>query len=130
MVNPNLDGYYYAVDLDACLMYHEDEELLGFGPPIPEMLERVKDWLAAGHEVRIFTARAFAWESSREYDLRARLYWSDIYPIETWCIEHIGQALTVTCMKAPHLIELWDDRAVGVEKNTGKARTGTVTSST
>lgn len=129
MVNPNLAGYYYAVDLDACLMYHEDEELHGFGPPIPEMLARVKAWLRAGHEVRLFTARAFAWESASG-DEKARLYWSDIYPIDQWCLQHIGQALAITCMKAPHLIELWDDRAVGVEKNTGKVRTGTVTSST
>ena len=35
-------------------------------------------------------------------------------------MKHIGQELEVTCTKDFGMIELWDDRAIRVEKNTGK----------
>ena len=44
--------------------------------------------------------------------------------IADWCLEHIGQALPVTCIKDFEMIELWDDRAVAVETNTGKVLGG------
>jgi hypothetical protein len=40
--------------------------------------------------------------------------------IEGWCREHVGQVLTVTNAKDFGMIELWDDRAVTVEFNTGQ----------
>ena len=36
---------------------------------------------------------------------------------------YIGQELEVTHMKDYAMVELWDDRAVSVEKNTGRAVT-------
>lgn len=113
------DQRYYAVDLDSTLMYHEDHQEHEFGEPIQPMLVRVKEWLAAGHLVKIFTARAFNWETQFPGQIKQRLYERDIVPIRAWCVEHIGIALQVTCMKSPHLIELWDDRAVRVAKNLG-----------
>ena len=35
-------------------------------------------------------------------------------------MEHIGRRLIVTCVKDYEMIELWDDRAVAVEFNTGR----------
>lgn len=71
------------------------------------MLERVKEWLAAGIEVRIFTARISESESARPW-------------INAWCEKHLGVVLTVTCKKDYGMVELWDDRAVQVVPNTGE----------
>jgi len=43
-----------------------------------------------------------------------------ITPIQEWCKKHIGQVLEVTNVKDYGMIELWDDRAVQVEMNTGR----------
>lgn len=40
--------------------------------------------------------------------------------IHSWCKQHIGQALAVTCVKDYRMFELWGDRAVQVEPNTGR----------
>jgi hypothetical protein len=48
--------------------------------------------------------------------------------IKAWCLENIGIELPVTCSKDKDMLELWDDRAVTVEHNTGRClsfRTGT-----
>jgi hypothetical protein len=61
--------------------------------------------------VRIFTARV---GGSPEYAAAARPY------IERWCREHIGEVLPITATKDFGMYELWDDRAVQVECNTGR----------
>jgi hypothetical protein len=71
------------------------------------MINRVKSWLAAGREVRIFTARCAGPEDCKP-------------AIEKFCLEYIGQVLPITNIKDFGLIELWDDRAVRVEENTGR----------
>ena len=98
---------WIGVDLDGTLAeYHGWQGPEHIGEPVPSMVERVKQWLSEGREVRIFTARAADGAYSHEY-------------IEKWCEEHIGQKLPVTCMKDYGMIELWDDRAVAVVPNTG-----------
>lgn len=77
------------------------------------MVERVKAWLARGQEVRIFTDRACL-PAGPDLD-------QCIAVIESWCVEHIGQALPVTCAKDSCMAELWDDRAVQVRFNAGEA---------
>jgi len=97
---------WIGVDLDATLAeYHGWKGANHIGPPIPRMLNRVLDWLNAGKEVRIFTARACVPEH--------------IPVIESWCLEHLGRIIPVTNCKDFSMIELWDDRAVQVEPNTG-----------
>jgi len=44
--------------------------------------------------------------------------------IAAWCKLHIGQVLPLTCTKDYGMIELWDDRAVQVEMNTGRRMDG------
>lgn len=96
-----------AVDLDSTLAHYD-----GFkgkdhiGKPIPEMMDRVKKWLSEGQNVVIFTARADRAEN--------------IPPIRAWLKEHLGTELPVTNVKRPTFSEFWDDRAVRVQKNTGK----------
>lgn len=106
---------WIGVDFDGTLVI-EDASFSPYecGAPIPKMIRRVKAWLAQGKEVRIFTARLTN-DDGRDVPKIVKL-------IEDWCIEHIGQKLKVTNMKDHGLIELWDDRAVGVLKNIGKRR--------
>lgn len=100
------DGWI-GVDLDGTLaQYSEWKGPDSIGAPIPAMLARVKEWLAAGIEVRIVTARAC--------DPRQIPY------INVWLEKHVGQVLTVTDRKDYDMIVLFDDRAVQVEKNTGR----------
>jgi hypothetical protein len=85
------------------------------------MVERIKQWLAEGKEVRVFTARVYepmdcsgmAPEPISKKECRKI--------IEEWCIKHIGQKLPITCQKDYGMIELWDDRCVQVIPNTGIA---------
>ncbi len=110
------DGWI-GVDLDGTLAH--DEPGAPFhptkvGPPIPEMVNRVKEWLAEGREVRIFTARA-------AHQGRVDASHKDVIEaIEVWCEEHIGQKLEVSNIKDYRMIALWDDRAVQVIRNTGR----------
>lgn len=77
------------------------------------MVERVKAWLAQGVEVRIFTARAY---TPKEWLGENRA----ISFVEAWCEKHLGMKLPVTCVKDFAMMELYDDRAIRVEMNTGK----------
>ena len=106
---------WIGVDFDGTLSeYHGFKGPFEFGPPIPAMQGRVMDWLEKGKDVRILTARVSA--SGPDYTVE-----QVVEAIQDWCEEHVGARLIVTCMKDYEMIELWDDRAVSVEKNTGKA---------
>ena len=103
---------WIGVDLDGTLAYYEGYgDCKTIGEPIQPMLDRVRLWLAENKKVKIFTARV-AYRNEKQREL-----------IKAWCLKHIGQELEVTCMKDQGMRELWDDRAVSVEKNTGKAVT-------
>lgn len=121
---------WIGVDLDGTLaIYDHWRGPAHIGRPIPKMHARVKEWLAEGKEVRIFTARvwplAVVWANDqieqlvgatkREEDavLAARY-------IRVWCLQHFGKVLTITCVKDFAMTELWDDRAVQVVCNTGE----------
>lgn len=119
---------WIAVDFDGTLAhYTEWKGADHVGDPIPAMIERVKGWLAEGREVRVFTARAYCPDlpahRSEEYAdawRRRGEAVSAIRAIKAWCREHIGQELAVTCVKDYGMVELYDDRAVQVEMNTGR----------
>jgi hypothetical protein len=100
---------WIGVDLDGTLAGYAKFDGVNIGEPIPLMIKRVKDWLAEGKKVKIFTARV----AHDENDEHRRA-------IEKWCEKHIGQKLEVTCIKDFGMKELWDDRAIRVQKNTGK----------
>lgn len=106
---------WIGVDLDGTLAHYEGwKGVEHIGAPIPKMVERIKNWLADGVEVRIFTARIWHPDptSVEAFDVK--------HFVEQWCIEHLGQKLPVTCTKDFGMIELWDDRAVQVKINTGE----------
>lgn len=109
---------WIGVDLDGTLAeYHEWS--MRIGKPIPLMAERVKAWLAQGIEVRIVTARVGRPEPGRVLDTPEKI--EEIRKtIENWCERHLGQRLKVTNEKDFGMLELWDDRAIQVESNTGR----------
>lgn len=106
---------WIGVDLDGTLARYDG--WLGIehvGEPVPEMLERVKAWLAEGKDVRIFTARV-----SREFPDAALA----AMHVMDWTEKHLGVRLPVTCEKDFDMVQIWDDRAVTVEFNTGACLT-------
>lgn len=112
---------WIGVDLDGTLAHYEkwDPEH-PIGEPVPLMAERLRAWLARGERVKIFTARVNTVTQGRMDAIAQQLL------IRDWLIKHFGTALEVVCTKDFHMIELWDDRAIQVEKNTGR-RIGEVT---
>lgn len=106
---------WIGVDLDGTLAHYDGWRGVDHvGDPVPAMLERVKRWLAEGRDVRIFTARAASARSFEEHEVT-------ISTIIAWCERHLGRALPITALKDIGMAELWDDRVVAVEPNTGRA---------
>ncbi len=102
---------WIGVDLDGTLAHHDGKgHTASIGDPIPLMVKRVKKWLAEGTEVRIVTARV---SETNKLAGQHRL-------IQGWCRRHIGQVLKTTSAKDKDMLELWDDRAVRVQRNTGR----------
>lgn len=81
------------------------------GAPIPEMIAKVKEYLAQGMKVKIFTARVS--HEDEEENERARQF------LHNWSEEYIGQRLEVTNEKDIGMEKLYDDRALHVIENTG-----------
>lgn len=104
---------WIGVDLDGTLAHYEGWKGIDhIGEPIPAMVERVKQWLEEGQTVKIFTARI----SGASGDELTAI----VEPIAKFCLANFGQMLDVTCFKDFGMIELWDDRCVQVEPNTGR----------
>jgi hypothetical protein len=101
---------WIGVDFDCTIAYHIIGDLRRevLGPPVVVMVERVRRWLKLGYKVRLFTARA---ANPRPGELKA---------LEDWCLTYLGQIIPITCIKDDDMICIYDDRAVGVEINTGQ----------
>lgn len=103
---------WIGVDLDGTLaVYDKWLALTHIGEPVPRVVDAVKHKIREGYTVKIFTARIHDLPAEQDANLRTA--------ISKWCIRNIGVDLEVTCVKDPKMIELWDDRAVSVDKNTG-----------
>lgn len=112
-----MNNGWIGVDLDGTLaVYDEWSGPEHIGAPIPLMVDRVKRWLAEGRLVRIFTARV----SHDGTDQRIKEATAARCAIHDWCLLHIGRVLPITNLKDYAMLELWDDRAVQVEANTGQ----------
>lgn len=123
MVKP-AHGGWIGVDFDGTLAFYDGWTGWNqFGEPIPRMVERVKAWLAEGIEVRIVTARVKHHDNDTEFCRLTGEKFTNVqmkHAISTWCLQHVGQRLRVTCVKDMGMVELWDDRAVQVVANTGR----------
>lgn len=97
---------WIGIDLDGTLALDDNTYAHGrIGPPVARMVERIREWRAAGRDVRIFTARA------NDPDC--------LPPIEAYCLEHLGEVLPITATKDYGMEVLYDDRCVQIVKNTG-----------
>lgn len=98
-------GGWIGVDFDGTISEHHGYKGPNHvGEPIMPMVERIRKWLKEGKDVRIFTAR----------DQKS-------YPaIRKFCLQNFGKTLKITKTKDRFMEALYDDRAVGVEHNTGK----------
>lgn len=97
---------WIGVDLDGTLaMADPDAEPYCIGNPVPHMLKRVQHWIETGRTVKIFTARAGNFQDEER--------------IHQWCTRHGLPKLEITNRKDHKMLALWDDRAVGVVRNTG-----------
>lgn len=104
---------WIGVDLDGTLAsYSGWKSETQIGEPVPAMVAKVKRALALGWEVRIMTARVSTRDPEELHAVRSAIL--------TWCIQHLGVGLEVTCVKDYAMVELWDDRAVQVTPNTGE----------
>ena len=99
-----------ATDLDGTLAQDIAHSPYEIGPPVPEMLERVKQWVEDGEEVWIFTSRLTAPDINVPQMRDA---------IHDWLEEQGLPRLHVTSTKSWRIREIWDDRAVAVVPNTG-----------
>ena len=103
---------WIGVDLDGTLARYDGwKGIEHVGDPIPLMMERVKKWIHEGRHVKIFTARVSVPDDMLD---------SVTAPIHDWCQKHGLPKLEITCKKDFGMIELWDDRCIQVEMNTGK----------
>ncbi len=103
---------WIGVDLDGTLAEYHGWHEAHIGKPVPLMVERVRRWLAEGIDVRVFTARVGNGSATDNVGV-VRL-------IQDWTLAHIGRRLQVTCRKDFGMVELWADRCVQVEPNTGR----------
>lgn len=107
---------WIGVDLDRTLAFYDHwRGPTHIGEPIQPMVDRVKEWLAQGKHIKIFTARVADPDPHAVAEITRA--------IQEWCEEHIGERLEVTNVKDWFMVELWDDRAVGVYPNAGISTT-------
>jgi hypothetical protein len=106
------------VDLDRTLAYFDEwKGATNIGEPIPAMLQKVKEWLAKGDKVTIFTARI---SPDSRYTKLADVEGAT-KAVKAWCVKHLGQELDVTCQKTMFDV-VYDDRAEHIDINTGLTR--------
>lgn len=107
-------GTRIGVDLDGTLAVSCPEDKYDprkIGEPIPEMVDQVKDWIAGGCEVVIFTART--WTKGGVISELARK------TVREWTVAVFGVELEVTSEKDPHMDYIFDDIAFNVKSNSG-----------
>jgi len=110
-VEKNFVEPWYGIDFDGTLsMYYGFKGPGHTGDPIPRMVTRVKQWIAAGMKVKIFTARISVPDQRQEAETAIR----------EWCLRHIGKELEITNIKDIGMVVLYDDRCKQVETNTGR----------
>jgi hypothetical protein len=112
------DIKWIGVDLDGTLAKHDDNDQYSpdkIGDPIEKMINRVKKWISDGKTVKIMTARADKNDANHKIAKKA---------IDDWCDKHIGKKLEITNQKDKNMEELWDDKAIQINKNTGERSDG------
>lgn len=107
---------WIGVDLDGTLARYDGWAGIDqIGAPLQPMVDRIKNWIADGYEVRIVTARVAPGEDRSLEDVALAKEM-----IQNWLVSCCDlPRLEVTCQKDFGMIQLWDDRAVQVVSNVG-----------
>jgi hypothetical protein len=108
---------WYGFDLDGTLVVHEpdNKDFMNVGEPVSLMVERAKQYLAAGKQIKIFTARVYSTGEVGEEERIAQV----VGNIEEWCKINLGQAVPVTNIKDRYMQYIYDDRCRQVVPNVG-----------
>lgn len=116
------ENNWIGVDFDGTIQYRAvGVESTTLGEPIPAMIDRIKDWRSKGMKVKIVTARVSDSPSRYVQAKDVPRYVEEQRKIlSEWCVEHIGEVLEITAQKDAYMYHLYDDRAVTIERNTGK----------
>jgi hypothetical protein len=101
-------------DFDGTLAYYDSwKGQEQTGGPVPSMIEKLKEAIAKGDEVVIFTARLTPGGGYGPCDREIV-----IKTIENWCVANIGCKLPITNIKGTVDV-IYDDRARQIVKNLG-----------
>jgi hypothetical protein len=107
MSNDVVGRGWVGADLDGTLaLYDHWRGENHIGDPVPLMLQRIKDHIANGDTIKIFTARVC--NGQRQIEI-----------IQDWCEKWGLPRLEVTNVKDFSMYFLYDDRCVQVQENTG-----------
>lgn len=104
---------HIALDFDGTLAYYDkwEGQYNKVGAPIPKMLANVKEWLARGYKVTIFTARlSHGIKEAAESEAAIKQFLKDAGLPE----------LPITAVKMHFFTHLIDDKAYHVPKNSGE----------
>lgn len=105
---------YYAFDLDGTLAKYDGwRGVEHIGEPVPAMVQELRALVATGCEVRVITARMASAQSPPDRAAFRRAW-------DRWCEQHLGLIIAAQAEKCMRMIALYDDRAIAVEKNTGR----------
>ncbi len=118
-MRPIKPGKWVGFDFDGTLAY-DVEDMGALGEPIPPMVELAKQYIAAGVEVRILTARVWVPADERWKPELARECGALRMRLMAWTELHLGKRLKITCEKDPMMSHFYDDRAVEVRRNNGE----------
>lgn len=127
-IAPHPEGWI-GVDLDGTLA-HDDGFVSAehIGPPVPKMAERVRQLIAQGKDVRIFTARVDGGRVALSMGFAAGTQFDDVARIrriiQDYTELHFGVRLPVTNRKDFGMRNLFDDRVTQILKNTGERADG------
>lgn len=100
---------WIGFDFDGTLATHKKYNgPTKLGKPIPRMVRRLRRYISHGQKCKIFTARA---DDERS-----------VNAIKKWLKDNELPDLEITNLKDEHCIKIYDDKAVGVVKNTGKIK--------
>lgn len=122
-MRPVKAGKWVGFDFDKTLATDISGDTSGvLGEPIGPMVELAKEYIEAGVEVKVLTARVWVPSDERWKPELARECAATRIKMMDWTEKHLGKRLTITCEKDPKLDHLYDDRAIEVEPNTGRLK--------
>lgn len=105
-----------AVDVDGTLAHYTHwQGHKHLGEPVDQMVEKVKQAMAAGRKIVLFSARVYPGDSYQRLVESTESF----LQIADWSRKVFGRLLPITFVKTPQMMEFWDDRGRQVVQNTG-----------